>query len=78
MYQYQKDLKTIILRERGDKLKIKQDLEKEKIEQEGREHATSSIAALVSQPKEKANMSLKAHTSDVLAQWKIHRRKGEN
>ena len=32
LYQYQKDLKTRIVRERGDNLKIKQDLEKEKTE----------------------------------------------
>ena len=37
MYQYQKDLKIKTLRERGDKLKIKQDLEKEKMEEEARE-----------------------------------------
>ena len=48
LYQYQKDLKIRNICERGDKLKIKQDLQKAKTEEEAREHAASSVAALAS------------------------------
>ena len=37
LYKYYKDFKIIILHERGDKLKIKQDLQKEEIQKEARE-----------------------------------------
>ena len=53
LYKYQKEVKTKIVRERGDKLKIKEDLQKEKTEQEVREDSTSSVVSLVAQPKDK-------------------------
>ena len=37
LYKYQKEFKTKIIGERGDKLKIKEDVQKEKTEQEARE-----------------------------------------
>ena len=53
LYKYQKDLKTRIVGERGDKLKIKEDLQKDKTEQEAREDGESFVVALVAQPKDK-------------------------
>ena len=63
LYQYQKDLKIRTLRERGDKLKIKQDLQKEKTEEEVREHATRSAVVLASQPKDKGKGVLEGPSS---------------
>ena len=66
LYQYQKDLKIRTLQERGDKLKIKQYLQKEKIEDEAREHAVSSVAVVAAQPKDKGKCVLEGPTSSFL------------
>ena len=63
LYKYQKDLKTRIVRERGDKLKIKEDLQKEKTKQEVREDATSYVVALVAQLKAKGKRVLQGSSS---------------
>ena len=61
--KYQKDLKTRILGERGDKLKIKEDIQKEKTKQEAREDAASSVVSLVAQPKAKGKRVLQGSSS---------------
>ena len=53
MYKYKKDLKTRIVGERGAKLKIKEDLQREKTEQEAREDGENYVVALVAQTKDK-------------------------
>ena len=53
MYLFQNHLKKRTLREREDKLEIKQDLEKEKREEEMREHVARSVVDVVAQPKNK-------------------------
>ena len=78
MYQYQKVLKTRTLREIRDKLKIKQDLEKEKTEQEVREHATSSTAALIAQPKDKGKGVLEGSSIPFITKMEDTLQKGEN
>ena len=58
LYKYQKDLKTRILGERGDKLKTKEDLQKEKTKEEVREDGASSAVAFVAYPKDKGKCVL--------------------
>ena len=58
MYKYQNEVKTKIVGKRGDKLKIKEDLEKEKSEQEVTEDATISVVALAGQLKAKGKCVL--------------------
>ena len=53
LYQYQKNLKIRNLLERGDKLKIKWNLQKEKTKEEARESVASSSATHAAQPKDK-------------------------
>ena len=53
LYKYQKDLKIRIPHEREDKLKIKQNIQKKKIEKEAREQVASLVSSLVSRPKDK-------------------------
>ena len=53
LYKFQKDIKRRTPREREDKLKTKQDLEKEKREEEAREHAARSDVVVGAQPKNK-------------------------
>ena len=57
LYKCQKDLKTRILGERGDKLRIK-DLQKENTEEEAREDGASFVVAFVAQPKDKGKRFL--------------------
>ena len=63
LYKYQKEVKTKKFGERGDKLKIKEDLQKEKTEQEVGEDATSYVVALVAQPKAKGKFVLQGSSS---------------
>ena len=63
LYKYQKEVKTKIVGERGNKLKIKEYLQKEKTEQEAREDAANSIVALVAQPKDKGKHVLQGSSS---------------
>ena len=60
LYKYQKDLKTRILGERGDKLKIKEDVQKEKTEEEVREDGASSAVAY---PKDKGKCVLQGSST---------------
>ena len=53
LYMFQKDLKRINMREREDKLRIKQDLEKRKREEEVTEHAARFAVAFAAQPENK-------------------------
>ena len=76
LYQYQKDLKTRIVQERGDKLKIKQDLEKEKTKQEVREDTSSSVVALVAQPKDKGKHVLEGSSSCCISTMEDTLQKG--
>ena len=45
-YVYEKDLKRRILRERANKFELKQDLDKEKTEQEAREYLAISVVVV--------------------------------
>ena len=63
LYKYQKEVKTKIVGERGDKLKIKEDIEKEKTKQEAREDAASYVVAFVAQLKAKGKDVLQGSSS---------------
>ena len=63
---FQKDLKRRILGEREEKPRIKQDLEKQKREEEAREHATRSAAVVASQLKNKGKGVLEGSSSPSL------------
>ena len=52
-YVYENDLKRRILLERENKLELRQDLDKEKIEQEAREYLSRSIVAVDARSKDK-------------------------
>ena len=81
LYKYQKGLKIRVLHERGDKLKIKQDLQKEKNEKEAREQEASSISILASQTKDKGKGILDGPPNnhlvsmeDTLQKWEEFKR----
>ena len=69
-------MKRITLRERGDKLKIKQDLEKEKMKQEGREHVASFVVSFVAQPKDKGKGVLEGSSSASITTMEDKLQKG--
>ena len=50
---YEKDLKRRILLERANKLELKQDLDKEKIEQEVSEYLARCVVVVAARPKDK-------------------------
>ena len=52
-YAYEKDVKRIILIERANHLELKQDFDKEKIEQEAREYLSRFVAAVAARSKDK-------------------------
>ena len=76
LYKFQKDLKRRILWEREDKLEIKQDVEKEKREEEVREHAERSTAAVAAQPKDKGKGVLEVPSSPSLTTMEDMSEKG--
>ena len=63
---YEKDLKRIILQERANKFELKQDLDKEKTEQEVREYLARSTVDVAAQPKEKGKGILQGPASPSL------------
>ena len=66
LYLFQKNLKRRTLREREDKLRIKEDLEKQKREEEAREHATRFVVVVPTQPKNKGKGVLEGPSSPSL------------
>ena len=63
LYKFQKDIKTRILGERGDKLKIKEDVQKEKKKEEAREDGGSSDVSFVAHPEDKGKHVLQGSSS---------------
>ena len=75
-YAYEKDLKRRIFLERANKLELKQDFDKEKIEQEAREYLARYAVAIATQSKEKGKGVLQGPSSPSLCKMEDTLEKG--
>ena len=75
-YAYEKHLNRRILQERANKLALKQDLDKEKTEQEVREYSTRSAVAVATRSKDKGKGVLQSPSSPSLCRMEDMLEKG--
>ena len=75
-YMYEKDLKRRILLERANKLELKQDLDKEKTEQEAREYLARSDVVATARSKDKGKSVLQGPSSPSLCKMEDTLEKG--